>query len=78
MCPVTLAALLGLAASGCAPDGPAMLLAPADPRIATRWRAPPSPVAGLKRLMPVDPKNWRELNRDAMPSDGMNGMGGQK
>jgi hypothetical protein len=78
MCPVTLAALIGLAASGCAPDGPSLLLAPDDPRIATGWRPPRSPVAGLKRLAPVDPKDWRGLNRDAVPGGGMNGMGGGK
>lgn len=75
MCPATLAALIGLAASGCVSDA-SMLLAPADPHIATRWMPPPSPVAGLKRFTPADPKDWRDLNRDANPQSGMDGMSG--
>ncbi len=79
MCPVTLAALLGVAASGCAPDTLFLLLATADLRIDTRWSPPPIHVAGLKRLTPVDPKDWRDLNRDGLPDGGTNGgMGGGK
>lgn len=57
MCPSTFAALLGIAA-GCLPGG-SDLLAPADPRSASLFHPPPSPVAGLKAYRPVEArKDW--------------------
>ncbi len=57
MCTTTFAALLGLAV-GCGVNpsagGPGGLLTPLDPRVETRWRPPPSPIAGLKPYAPVD------------------------
>jgi len=57
MCPVTLAALLGLAASPCAIEQRAAILAPADPRLETHWK--PDPLfGGMKNYRPVGPKTW--------------------
>ncbi len=62
MCTTTFAALLGLAV-GCGPSAvvpaPTDLLAPLDPRRATRWHPPPSPLAGLKPYAPVEARrDW--------------------
>ena len=81
MCALSFAALLGLAA-GCGSGAPTSVLAPANPRLDTRYRPPPSPLAGLKRYKPVEARNdWGSTppaastqpgGMGAMP--GMNGM----
>lgn len=67
MCPSTIAALLGLA-TGCPVGVPAHLLAPADPRLETRFRPQPSPLAGLKRYEPVEARrDWGATPGGAEP-----------
>jgi len=87
MAKIILAALTGLVMAGGMPDAPSDLLAPADPARETNWSPPASPTTGLYPFMPVDPKDWRQMNRDVAPvpeksskggmSD-MPGMGGAK
>lgn len=77
MCTTTIATLLGLAAGCAAPLAPADLLAPVDPGVATRWHAPPSPVAGLKRYAPVEASShWGDgpLQPETNGGGGMPGM----
>ncbi|MHB8887080.1 MAG: hypothetical protein ACYC5H_18725 [Methylovirgula sp.] len=81
MCPSILAAFFGLA-SACALHGPSKLLAPADPALVSRWSAPRSPTADLKRYAPVEVGNWLDMNRAVTPSQGakrgMSAMPGMK
>ena len=82
MCNPVLLALLGLAAGCGAPLAPAGLLAPADPNLATRWRPPASPTAGLKHYEPVDarsgwggaPTSSTQPAPKSMPGMPMSGM----
>jgi len=87
MCPVTVAAFLGLA-SACPMYGPSTLLAPTDPALVGRWSPPRSPTSGLKSYAPVEAGNWLDMNRAVTPGrgttkempamPGMKGMGGGK
>ena len=71
MCTTTIATLLGLAAGCAAPLAPADLLAPVGPGLATRWHAPPSPVAGLKRYAPVEASShWGDGPPQPKPKSG--------
>lgn len=70
-----LATALPLAA--CTPTAaPEWLVQPADR--ATRVRAPrySAVTAGVQRYDVVDPKDWRELNRQVTPKGGQGGMEG--
>ena len=76
MCTTTFAALLGLAV-GCHAGAPAALLAPLDPRVGTRWHPPPSPMAGLKRIVPVEARGAGPAARPMPPGGGMPSMPGK-
>jgi len=87
MAKIFLAAFTGLVMAGGMPDGPSDLLAPADPARETHWSPPVSPTTGLYPFMPVDPKDWRQMNRAVAPAPekspngempDMPGMGGAK
>lgn len=76
MCVTTFAALFGLA-TGCVAGAPSNLLAPLDPRQETRWHPPPSPLAGLKRYVPVEASaDWGSNFPPASPSKGGGPMPG--
>jgi len=67
MCPVTLAALFGLAASACALEQSGAVLAPADPHVVTHWK--PDPLfGGVKTYRPVGPKAWGATHDHEAPA----------
>lgn len=73
-------AALGLALSalaGCAPTPPFWLVAPADPHTQLRSPRYAPVVAGVKDYRVVDPKDWRELNKEVTPKP-REGEGGMK
>lgn len=63
---------------------PTGLLAPDDPTIGSGWHVSTSPLHGVERFAPAEPKNWIELNKAITPKVGgagmsnMSGMGGMK
>ena len=81
MCTTTFAALLGLAV-GCGPSAalpaPTDLLAPLDPRRATRWHPPPSPTDGLRSYAPVEARSDRGGSPAATSTPPDGGMGTMK
>ena len=57
MCVLTFTALAF--GSGCVVGAPVGLLAPADPRLETRFHPPPSPLAAMKHYQPVEARtDW--------------------
>jgi hypothetical protein len=70
-----LSAALPLAA--CVPTTPPDWLArPADPAVGVRAPRYSAVTAGVQRYDVVDPKDWRELNRQVTPEAGQGGMEG--
>src|SRR5436305_15311307 len=73
--PAVLAAALPLAA--CVPTAaPDWLVLPADPAFPVRPPRYSTATAGVQRFDVVDPKDWRELNRQVTRKAGEGGMGG--
>lgn len=65
---VPIIAAMGLALSACAlAPVPEHLARPADPTIKVPATAYRSVSEGTARLRPVEPKDWRELNRQVGP-----------
>lgn len=60
-----------LALGACVPIAPpAYLVAPADPGVRVRDPVYAPVTAGVKDYRVVEPKDWRELNREATPEAG--------
>lgn len=60
-----------LALGACAPiTPPAYLTAPADAGVRVRDPAYAPVTAGVKDYRVVEPRDWRELNREVTPQDG--------
>lgn len=73
--PAALAAVLPLA--GCMPAAvPAGLVLASEPDIPVRPPRYAKVTQGVKDFGVVDPKDWRELNRQVAPKAGSGGMGG--
>lgn len=69
---VAIGALGGL--SACVPTTlPTYLAAPADPRLQVRAPRYATVTGGIQEFRPVDPKDWRELNRAVGPQSGQGG-----
>lgn len=69
------AAAMGL--SACAPAAPQpWLVRPANPHLGLRGPRYTTVTAGVQRFDVVNPKDWRELNREVGPQGGGGGMGG--
>lgn len=72
MAVATLAAL-----PACVPTTPSHLVAPADPIQPVRALRYATVGAGIRSYRPVDPKDWRELNRSVGPQAGQGDPGGR-
>jgi len=63
--------------AACVPtDPPRWLVQAADPAIRVRAPRYSAVTAGVQRYDVVDPKDWRELNRQVTPKAGQGGMEG--
>ena len=63
--------MLGLSLGACVPMAPPYhLVAPADPKVNVRGPAYSGVTGGVKRYDVVDPKDWRERNREVTPRAG--------
>ena len=66
--------MIGLGLGACVPTAPPYhLVAPADPYVGVRGPAYSAVTGGVKRYQVVDPKDWRELNREVTPQAGQGG-----
>jgi hypothetical protein len=61
---------LALGVGGCVPSSPSpWLVQPADPDIPVRSPRYATVTGGVKDYRVVEPKDWRELNRQVGPAD---------
>jgi len=61
---------LALAIGACVPATPHYLVAASDPSIPGRGPRYATVTGGVKEYRPVDPQDWRELNRAVAPQPG--------
>lgn len=75
MSKILIAAITTLLLGACVPAAPpAWLVQPANPAVPLRDPRYATVTAGVKDYRVVDPKDWRDLNRDVGPQSG--GTGG--
>jgi hypothetical protein len=67
---VFLVAALTFGLSACMPATPHYLIAASDPSIAGRGPRYATVTSGVKDYRPVEPRDWRELNREVSPQPG--------